>query len=118
MRMKACPDALDGTGSIDLFTVGAVDCNIICAPYSNYGAAVDWVAVGTNVFSTYLYDTQRQHNWTYRVVNGTSMAAAVISGVIHASNKKPKKGPKALNCNPPLVAPPGQGSRPYHLGVH
>ena len=94
----------------NLFTVGAVNCNLNCAGYSNFGAPVDYLAVGTDIFSTYLRDATT-NVWTYRVVSGTSFSAAVISGVIHANNGIPKNGrSNRLWCaSGPIIS--------YHLGV-
>ena len=66
---------------------------------ANYGAEVDFVAVGTNVFSTYKKNATGQ--WQYMVASGTSMAAAVISGVAHYNGLRPKP----LDAIPCIVVP-------------
>jgi hypothetical protein len=108
--IESLPGCITGPNDGNLLTVASVNCNETCAvDYSNFGAPVDWVAVGTNVFSTSRKDASG--NWTYRVVQGTSMSTAVISGVIHATGRKPKNGTK-VTCGPP-----GGTARNYHLGV-
>ncbi len=95
-----------------LFTIAAVNCSLQCALYSNYGHPVDFVAVGTDVFSTYLYDAS-SGKWTYMLVSGTSMATAVISGVIHATGQRPAKG-QEIYCSD--LGNPGNPLG-YHLGT-
>jgi len=69
-----------------IFTVGAIDCDGLCTFYSNYGAPpIDYVAVGTHVFSTFIKDPLTGQ-WQYTLMSGTSMSTAVISGVIHATS--------------------------------
>lgn len=67
-------------------TVAAVDfnCNFITgfAPYSNYGTAARWSAPGTSVFSTF-------PGGKYEVMSGTSMACALVAGIIHARGDLP-----------------------------
>ena len=58
--------------------VGANDMNGNPAPFSNYGKKeVDLFAPGVNVYST-IYDKR----FKYRAMDGTSMAAPVVTGVI------------------------------------
>ncbi len=58
--------------------VGANDMNGKPAPFSNYGKKeVDLFAPGVNVYST-IYDKR----FKYRAMDGTSMAAPVVTGVI------------------------------------
>lgn len=73
------------------YTVGAVDCNLVKAPYSNWGAPMDWVAVGSNVWSTYKYGG-------YATMSGTSMATPVVAGVIHARNGNAPASGGAVNA--------------------
>jgi len=78
----------------NIFTVAAMTCNEICADYSNFGSPpVDWIAVGSDVLSTY-------KGSTYRIMTGTSMAAAVVSGVVHANGGAPDAGIKK-DCGTP-----------------
>ncbi|MBN1546476.1 MAG: S8 family serine peptidase [Syntrophaceae bacterium] len=68
------------------YTVGALDCNMKRASYSNYKVGtVDWVAVGTGVWSTY-------KNGGYATMSGTSMATPVVAGVTHARGGAPRNG--------------------------
>jgi subtilisin family serine protease len=85
-------------GCIDaanVFTVSAISSVSppVCAFYSNFGnPPVDYVAVGTNVLSTYPGNL-------YSVMSGTSMAAAVVSGVILARGSAPAKtGVPMVKC--------------------
>jgi subtilisin family serine protease len=65
------------------YTVGALNCDLTRASYSNFGApVVDWVAVGTDVWSTY-------KNGGYAMMSGTSMATPVVAGIIHARGGPP-----------------------------
>jgi len=69
-----------------LYTVGALNCDLTRASYSNFGqGTVDWVAVGSNVYSTY-------KNGGYATMSGTSMATPVVAGVIHARGGAPIGG--------------------------
>jgi len=74
------------------FTVGALNCDMTRAPYSNYGPnIVDWVAVGTGVYSTY-------KNGGYITMSGTSMATPVVAGIIHARGGPPVSGGNVSIC--------------------
>lgn len=78
-------------------TVGAVDCNLVRASYSNWGPRppMDYVAVGSNVWSTY-------KNQGYATMSGTSMATPVVAGIIHARGGAPLNGPGVTACNLPV----------------
>lgn len=80
---KNLPACVDG---IRVFTVGA-------AHYagSNWGTSVDWVADG-RATSTYL-------NGEYAPAEGTSLAAPVVAGVIHARGEAPVLSRYDLHCN-------------------
>lgn len=68
-----------------VYTVGALTCNMTRAAYSNYGpGTVDWVAVGSDVWSTV--------PGGYGTKSGTSMATPVVAGVIHARGGAPVSG--------------------------
>lgn len=78
----------------NIFTVAAMMCRDECADYSNFGnPPVDWIAVGSDVLSTY-------KGGTYRIMSGTSMAAAVVSGVVHANGGPPDAG-DSKECGTP-----------------
>lgn len=57
-----------------ILVVGAMDRNGALANYSNRGSRVDLVAPGSDIYSTWLRNS-------YQYENGTSMAAAFVSGV-------------------------------------
>ena len=91
---RSAPGCTDGPspGTRNLFTVAAVTCGKQCELYSNYGKPpVDFVAVGSDVLSTYLFDPVTR-NWRFYVTSGTSISAGVISGVIHSTGSKPRPG--------------------------
>lgn len=81
------PGCINGT---KVYTVGAMTCNNTCASYSNWGSAVDWVAVGSSVYSTY-------KNKGYATLSGTSMASPVVAGIIHARGGAPVSAGN-INC--------------------
>jgi len=96
---KYFPACINGE---NIYTVGAMDCNVDkCSGYSNYGNnQVDWMAVGTNVLSLWPrpkncencdVDSAGQciNELVYVAMSGTSMSAAVVSGVIHANEGPP-----------------------------
>jgi subtilisin family serine protease len=90
-----CKDAgLNLPGCINgnrVYTVGAVDCNLACAAYSNFSTTVvDWVAVGSNVYSTH-------KGGGYTTKSGTSMASPVVAGIVHAKNGAPATL-STINC--------------------
>ena len=95
--MNSIPGCINGRPGTKLVTVAAVTCGKQCALFSNYGEPVDWVAVGTDVFTTYLKD-QATGNWTFMVASGTSISAGVISGVIHARGGPPIAGGRVIEC--------------------
>jgi thermitase len=64
------PAAFDG-----LISVGAIDANQSKAGFSDYGGYLDLVAPGVACYSTYL-------NNGYRQMDGTSMAAPTITGLL------------------------------------
>lgn len=71
-----------------IITVAAISCNASCTSYSNYGPGVDYLAVGTNVYSCY-------KNKSYATLSGTSMAAPVVAGILHLRGQ-PVTGPQIL----------------------
>jgi hypothetical protein len=66
------PGCVEGTRIV---TVGALNCNLTCASYSNFGPGVDFYAVGTNVYTCIL-------NGRYGTGTGTSFAAPVVAGIL------------------------------------
>ncbi len=59
----------------DVFSVGAVDSSDVISEYTQRSENLDFLAVGTDVYSTFL-------NSTYAAVTGTSFAAPAIAGAI------------------------------------
>ena len=104
---RSLPGCIEGD---NLFTVAAVSCGKQCAVYSNYGDPVDWAAVGTDVFTTHLYNPAS--GWQFVVSSGTSLSSAVISGVIHSSGEKPKPA-GSVHCS---VLGSTTPARAYFLG--
>lgn len=58
-----------------VYTVGAIDWNDSFTSYSNYGSALDFVAPGEGILSTYL-------DGKYAYMGGTSMAAPHVTGIM------------------------------------
>lgn len=89
-----------------LFTVGSVSSvlgetapDFTYSSFSNYGTPpIDWLATGEYVFTTYLNDS-------YMLVSGTSMSAALVSGIIYGKEGTPdiistiKRGGTGPNYN-------------------
>ncbi|MDZ4795053.1 MAG: S8 family serine peptidase [Bacteroidota bacterium] len=68
------PGCINGTR---VYSVGTLNCDLTRASYSNGGAGVDWLAVGTGTYSTF-------KNGGYITWSGTANASACVAGVIHA----------------------------------
>lgn len=66
------PGCIEGSRIV---TVAAINCNLTCASYSNFGPGVDFYAVGTKVYTCVL-------NGRYGTGTGTSFAAPVVSGIL------------------------------------
>ncbi len=75
----------------NVFTVGALNCDLTKASYSNGGTNVDFVQIGTSVYSTYRYGA-------YATLSGTSMATPVVAGIIHARGGAPANGGNIPFC--------------------
>ena len=78
------PGCINGN---NIFTVGALDfsCGSLGGKYSasNFGSGVDYFVPGSNVFSTW-------PGGQYMVMSGTSMSAAIMAGIIHATRGNPR----------------------------
>lgn len=76
------PGCIDGA---NIFTVSSINADSTCAVYANFGRPVDFVTVGTRLFSL----------WTdggYRMASGTSVSSALLAGIIHAIGNRPNPG--------------------------
>jgi subtilisin family serine protease len=73
------PGCIDAT---NVFTASSINADSTCAVYANFGTPVDFVTVGTRVFSTW-YDHR------YRMASGTSVSSALLAGIIHAKGLMP-----------------------------
>jgi hypothetical protein len=82
------PACIDGN---KIISVASVDCNLACSTYSNWGKSVDFAAVGTHSYATYKDNK-------YATLSGTSMAAPVITGIVHQLNNEPFRSSIPINC--------------------
>ncbi|MBN3581732.1 S8 family serine peptidase [Algoriphagus aestuarii] len=87
------PGCIDGQ---NIFTVGALNfkCDGLGGKYSasNFGTEVDYFVPGSEVFSTWSKDAfnEPRGNNPYQIMSGTSMSAAIMAGIIHATNGRPR----------------------------
>ncbi|OOG71886.1 S8 family serine peptidase, partial [Algoriphagus sp. A40] len=100
--LPACVDGLEG-----VYTIGSVRQDFLFpnfpfsfSVFSNFGTQLDWMVPGELIFSTYPGNN-------YSVSSGTSVATAMVAGIIHA------------NGGPPIefatvVGPPG--TKTYNIG--
>lgn len=79
-----CVDGLTG-----IYTIGSVRMDfeypanpISFSVFSNFGSALDWVAPGELIFSTYPGNR-------YAISTGTSASTAMVAGIIHANGGDP-----------------------------
>jgi subtilisin family serine protease len=80
---QAFPACINGNR---VLTVGSMTCGQTCSSFSNFSSSVvDWVATGSNVYSTF-------RNGGYTTLSGTSMAAPVVAGICHARAAAPVSG--------------------------
>lgn len=81
------PGCLEGgflfTVGSALSVLGETAPNFTYSSFSNYGTPpIDWLATGEYVFTTYLDDK-------YMLVSGTSMSAAMVSGILYGKGSAP-----------------------------
>jgi subtilisin family serine protease len=76
---SATPSYLSSRG--DCFDVAATGSNDVKASFSNYGSWVDVAAPGVAIYSTY-YNHNGPVFHTYANLQGTSMAAPVVTGLV------------------------------------
>lgn len=76
------PGCING---VNIFTTSSINTDSTCAFYANFGSPVDFVTVGTRVFSLW-------QNGQYRMASGTSVSSAILAGIIHARNNAPADG--------------------------
>ena len=71
-------------GGKKIYTVASITCDGKWSDFSNYGTTVDWVATGSDVYSTY-------KNGGYATLSGTSMATPHVAGILHQRAASPKE---------------------------
>lgn len=81
------PGCIDGA---NIFTVSSINRDNTCAVYANFGPSVDYVTVGTRVFSLWM-------NKSYIMASGTSVSSAILAGIIHARAAEPATSGN-VNC--------------------
>ena len=84
---KNMPGCINGNR---VLTVGSITCQNTCSGFSNFGIGTDWVAVGSNVYSTI-------PGGGYGYKSGTSMATPTVAGICHARNNYPLNAGN-INC--------------------
>lgn len=81
------PGCIDGA---NIFTVSSINRDNTCAVYANFGPSVDYVTVGTRVFSLWM-------SKSYIMASGTSVSSAILAGIIHARAAEPATNGN-VNC--------------------
>jgi subtilisin family serine protease len=81
------PGCIDGT---NIYTASSINADSTCALYANFGRPVDYVTVGTRLFSLWNDDG-------FRMASGTSASSALLAGIIHARNGPPVSG-SSVSC--------------------
>jgi len=76
------PGCINGT---NVFTASSINADSTCAPYANFGRPVDYVTVGTRLFSLW-------NDGGFRLASGTSASSALLAGIIHSRNGAPANG--------------------------
>ena len=76
------PGCINGT---NIFTASSINADKTCAPYANFGPSVDYVTVGSRVFSLWIGNY-------FIMASGTSISSAVLAGIIYARAAPPASG--------------------------
>ena len=71
----------------NIFTASSINADSTFAVYANFGTPIDYVTVGTRVFSLW-------NNGRYLMASGTSISSALLAGIIHANGGAPSPGSK------------------------
>ena len=90
------PGCINGA---NIYTVSSINADGTCADYANFGISVDFVTVGTRLFSLW-------KDGGYRMASGTSVSSAMLAGIIHARGGPPAIG-GTVNCL----------GNPYNIGI-
>lgn len=89
------PGCLDGT---NIFTASSINADSTCAFYANFGSPVDYVTVGTRVFSLW-------KDGNFIMASGTSVSSAILAGIIHAKESMPDRvGTVTCSAKPYFIA--------------
>lgn len=78
------------TNGTNIFTASSINGDLSCAPYANFGSPVDYVTVGTRVFSLW-------KDGNFIMATGTSISSALLAGIIHARSSAPGSG-RSVSC--------------------
>ncbi|MCL4248644.1 MAG: S8 family serine peptidase [Anaerolineae bacterium] len=100
----------------NVIAVGSVDESLVRSSFSSYGPEIDALAPGQNVLTS-------QNDGEYRVVNGTSFAAAHVSGAVALSTEQGRSLTfngefiRLVTVTPMPTPPPAADPAPEDLGV-